>query len=416
MAPRVTVEAAGESFALDYSPTVDRDSLVPGKYVPGLVPNSVGLIDRSAITNVVNLGPNGGIYTITASTPATMLTNTRFECAVAIGAGLDRDITLTNVHIVGNNPANVYRLKETTAGMPSFYDIGFRNWTGRHVTFQDCELDNGWWLDQGLCTIPTAQTSPAIAGGNFTLRRTRIRRWTDSVNFTGAPCGPGAYVLIETSQLGENFYASNIPDGPINSVTGKTSWTPQSGRYTHSDAFQWNTGARVEIRHSYLGGPRRASLLKSWPGGTAMDAGNAALMLQQEPDARYAADLVRVDDVYVHDNWLAGGAATLNLHYSYGNAIPNDIPAPRNRVVNNRFMVRAPGFNDTGYQIRRSLVRYGPNDWRPMRTDLTGNVEWDPRDPNRPGELLGLGPSIIGTGRAPTISDYSDNPSYTYPN
>jgi hypothetical protein len=412
MSPRLVVEAAGETATLDYQ---GRSTLVPGNYVPGLVEDSVGLVDRANATKVVNLGTDGGIFLITASTPPSMLVNTRYECAVAIAAGLDRDIELNNCHIVGNNPQNVYRLKETTAGMPAFYDIGFRNWSSRHVTFNDCEFDNEWWAKQGMSNVPTAQTSPALAGGNYTLNRALVRSWTDGLNFTGAPCGPGQYVLIHASRMGEMFYATGIPDGPINPITGKVSWTPQSGRYPHADAgIQWNTGANVEVRFSYLGGPHRKDLIKPWPGGLTMDGGNSALMLQQEPDARYADALVRVDGVNVHDSWLAGGMATLNLHYSYGSAIPNDIPAPNNRVVNNRFMVRVPGFNDSGYQIRRSLVRYGPGDWRPMRTDLSGNVEWDPRGPN--GELLGTGPSILGTGKAPAISDYSDNPDFVYPN
>lgn len=365
---------------------IPREQLVYGTYIPGTLRDAALGIVGVNTSSVGCTSPDGdlepvtgtdGVFTVDASTPAELFEGRHFQSAVAIAAGLNGPRTFRNCRFSGNNPMISFARWAADGSLPVGFGSAFRNWTSRHITLVDCTFDAGWWFDQGLSDYEAWQHSAAILGGHVTVERSILEGFTDGVNFTGAPGNADGrqFVKILASRLGPNYYAYGLP----------TSFAPQAGQYTHSDGFQWNTGAKVEIAYSYIGGPRRYGARPVWPGGTQMgDAANAGLMIQQEPDSRYDEAQRRVDDIWVHDNWIAGGSSSVNLNFSQGNALP----APGlvegyagTRVVDNRIMSRIPGFNDSGYQIRYRTE---------MRSDVSRNVEWDPF-----GSLRGTGAPVL---------------------
>ena len=371
------------------TPGQNRDLLVYGTYIPGTAADallvegvhtdSVGLV--TSIDDLKVVTGTDGVYVITNTTPDDVLTNTLFLCAVAIGTGAqepEEDVELRNCYLAGNNPTSCFELFERTGAVPVGYASALRNWSNKHVTLIDTVLDCGWWKRNGLSKYEAWQHSSAIAGGHFTLERVLAAGFTDGVNFTGAPGNADGkqYSKVIASRLGPNFYAYNIP----------AEYKPQSGGYTHADGFQTNTGGNIEIAYSYIGGPRNGAAKPAWPGGTQMGdgGGNAAWMIQQEPDGRYDKARMWVDNLYFHDNWLAGGTATINLNY---NAQGNTLPGATNRFVNNKIMLKIPGFNDISYYIRKR---------QEITTDLSGNIEWDPKG------------SIDGTGNPVLVHEVSN--------
>jgi hypothetical protein len=371
--------------------SVDRDELIYGTYIPGTADDvalgitgiqldSVGTVNDALITNVIE---QSTLLTLSSSTPASYFENTHFRCPTQVAASLG-DVTFTNCRFSGMNPEILFAMFNAGTAISIPTAGGITNWTGNHITFIDCEFDVSWWIRNGLSTYWSWQHSAALYGGHFTLQRCLVRGFTDGFNFTGAPGNSllDQYILIEGCRLGPNFYAQNIP----------AAYSPQSGAYTHSDGFQFNTGGNVEIRYSYIGGPRLSSAAPNFPGSLAMrDAGNAGLMIQQEPDSRYTEERKRVDGIYVHHNWIAGGSATVNLNYAQNNTLPSPALAPvgwvGNRVQENRIMQRISGFNDSGYQIRYRTE---------METDVAGNVTWNPFGP------------IDGTGTPVTVHEVSN--------
>lgn len=354
-----------------------RDALVAlyGTYIPGTAQDaaliqgvrtdSVGLVTGLGELKVIE-GTNG-VYNITNSTPANIFENTLFLCTVSIQASLSSNRTFWNCWFAGNNPMYLEERHFNGQGIPAGMGSAVRNWSGRHITFIDCTLDSRWWYDNDLSEYESWLHSASVSGGHFTAERSILAGFTDGVNFTGAPGEAGSgnqYVKIIASRLGPNFFAYDIP----------MTYNPQALQYTHSDSFQWNTGANVEILHSYLGGPRLLSAKPLWPGGTQMrDSGNSTCMFQQEDDDRFTLEQRWVTNVYVHHNWLAGGTSTININYSKGNTLPG----PANRIEDNRVMQKIDGFNDISYYIRYR---------EEMETSVRGNVLWNPQ-----GSIYGTG-------------------------
>jgi len=366
------------------APVVDRayrESLVPlyDTYIPGTLedaalvtgvnPYSVGIYDPS-LAGLVPVETTGNATPIqfSTSTPPEMYEGRHFKSVVVIGASLSgKTLTFRNSHFSAVSPAMLRSMHESGIAIVSGRGSAVVNWTTANVIFEDCTFDCTWWKSAGLSEYEGWPHGAALAGSRFRLERCLVRGFADDINMTGAPGNADGQSKLEVyaSRLGPNFFAYNIP----------ASFNPQAGGYTHSDGIQTNTGGNLKVRYSYIGGPRLGSAKPTWPGGTQMrDCGNAALMLQQEPDSRYPAEQIRVHHLDVQHCWLAGGTSTVNLNHSQGNPLSVD---EGNRVEDNRIMLRIPDFNDVSYYIRLR---------EEMGTSIRGNVLWDPE-----GDIHGTG-------------------------
>jgi len=354
----------GSSWGDDNN-VISRDDLVPGTYIPGMTPNTVGVVDWPAVTNVevgtVQLSMAFQLFIPTS----TYYENTRFECPVFTGVASPSTMTFYNCHFVGLNPQVVQDLYDTLGEVTSVGDSsrGFINYRNKHVTFIDCTFDNGWWFDQGLSNRISTLWSGGLTGGNFTLTRCEVTRFVDGVGWAQGPCGIDAFTLIQDSWIHRGFYANGIVGIP-----GK--WNPQSGGYTHSDAFQVNTGRNCEIKFSMLGGERRDTAVSEsipyLPGGdTGGDFGNSIFMWQQEVNNYTTAGDVAY--MNVHDNWMGGGMGTIQAVVKNGNDLSNNC-----FVTNNKVWIRRPGWGQggsAGYWFVQSVGGTG--------IVYTNNVQWD---------------------------------------
>lgn len=359
---------------------VDRDGLVPGSYVPGLVADTVGArLDRVVSVERGTVQPlSNGAYSafpryILAG--AGEIVGTRFECPVFTSADTTGDWTFRHCHFVGWNPQLVQAAYDTLGATTAVAESasGVVNYRSAHLTFIDCTWDNGWWYDQGLSDRISTLWSAGLHGGGFTVTRGLIRRFTDGVNWAQGPCGADAFTLVEDSAITDGFYANGI------TAPAGATWTPQSGAYTHSDAFQFNTGANLEIRHSLLGGTRNAFAdrvsVPYRPGGaTGRDYGNSSLMWQQEGNAYGPAGWI--DNVDVHDVWLGGGAGTVQLVTKNANAFP----AATNHLRRAKVMTRQPGWGTTSTSPGYALVRSAD-----IALDISDVVWWDGTNEGRDG-------------------------------
>jgi hypothetical protein len=323
-----------------------------GTYVPGLTPNTVGLMseptEQTAITNA----------TATIPSSTTLIENTRFRSNISFQQSTT-PIVLRNCHIVGNNPQDVYASRQTAD--PDIPGYGLVNFSARRVILEDCTVDHGWWNDVGLSNRISYNGSFGIWGGNVELIRTEIRRFTDSINFAGRPNGANAQTKVIASRLYNNYFATST----------------QIGGITHSDNFQVNTGHSIEIAYSYLGGDytHETGTTATALGFVTPGANNAVILLQQEPDSgptERADPNWYVRDINIHDNWLHGSAATVNLNCVIpGHFLFNPLEGTATsgvRIIGNRFAVRG-GANESGFQIVKttSIASY-----------LADNVGWVP--------------------------------------
>jgi len=158
-----------------------------------------------------------------------------------------------------------------------------------------------------------------IGGGNYKLLRTEIKHTSDG--------------LALTSQVG-NVTAKGcwIHDGWFNE------WTPAQGspssgtahyypystgteHYTHVDGIQFHRGKNYTFIGNFIGGTRVVGDHNAVPSEKAAinsgdDMYNAALMIKQEVDATAAN---KIENVLIDRNWLAGGAATVNITFGLDN-------------------------------------------------------------------------------------------------
>lgn len=173
-----------------------------------------------------------------------------------------------------------------------------------------------------------------IRGGNYTILRTEITNTSDGLSLT--------------SQLG-NVTAKGcwIHNGWFNewpSSQGSTSGTTQANskfypystgtqNYTHVDGIQFHRGKNYTFIGNRIGGARVPGAHNAVPSEkNAINSGddmyNSALMIKQEVDNTAAN---RIDNVTIDRNWLAGGAATVNITLGNGNYFETVY------VTNNRF-------------------------------------------------------------------------------
>lgn len=292
--------------------TTDRDTLAYGTYKP--TASTVGPPAGTTFTTIT--GP------VTHATPNTTITDTIFNGVPTVNAA---NITYRRCVFRGDG---VDKMVKAT---------GSNDFKG--ARYIDCLFDG---------TGREGVTVDAINGSNFTLERCEIRRVGDGVGITTAH-GP-------TNILGCWIHDSSV----FKWAPGTPGMPGYSDYRTHNDGIQIHVGANTTIRGNYIGGVRK-NYSKTDPAqdpsipDSADDFDNAALLIQQEVD-NTAGNKIR--NLLIEDNWLHGGAATLNLGYKHGNALNDNVT-----IRNNRFPRRiTPG---GGFYIYRSTS---------TTPTMTGNV------------------------------------------
>lgn len=341
-----------------------RTALTPGTYIPGpeFTANSVGIYGESFIEDTWDPGTSGGTFKPT--TPQT-IENTLFMGNV-VGTAAMGTVTFKNCMFVGNKPELVQAMNATSPNAAYDFGSGATNYTVGQFVFEDCTFDNSWWYRNGLSnwwdTTQVFQEVVGYHGTNATLRRCLITGFVDSVNYAlGNLDYSQGSMLIDASRLGGNYYGAN--PGRVNDTIP----------HTHSDGWQVGTGGNMETRYSYIGGPLVQSEL-NLTGGVTSGAANAAFMIQQEQSS---AASVQVVNIAIHDNWLAGGAATVNLNYKNSNTLSSV------SITNNRIMKHNTSYNGNGYYILKTSG---------VAASISGNVVWE------------LDGSIFGNGTAAPIA------------
>ena len=186
-----------------------RDNLIAGTYVPGLTSNTVGVPNNlaginSSVAGTVQAKSTGAYqyYTRYIATGGSY-SNIRFECPVFLDSSTTADCTFYQCHFVGLNPQTVQSLYDTYGAVNGVSESasGFVNYTTRHATFIDCTFDNGWWYDQGTSDRLSTLWSFGLHGGNFTLTRCELKRYTDGINWAQGPCGTSACTQQESRSV-----------------------------------------------------------------------------------------------------------------------------------------------------------------------------------------------------------------------
>lgn len=164
---------------------------------------------------------------------------------------------------------------------------GYVNVKAKDVVVRDCIIRGGVQGKQSACVMcagnaysltiedteivaqnPSYQAN-GIFGWNITARRLNIHGVIDQCHFYGA-----GNVTLENSWLHDNLHYENDPG-----------W---GGKPSHDDSIQIQSGTGYRILGNRLEG-----------------ATNAAIMITQDAGA--------VADVMIRDNWLDGGACTVNI-------------------------------------------------------------------------------------------------------
>lgn len=267
-----------------------RAALVPGDYRPG--PTTTGPL------SCVSLTRHAGDLVV--NTPNTVI------------EGVDLDGRL----VLGNSATNVIVRHSILRGnVPSVsggavVDGGIGDWDRLGLTIEDSRIDltghESWFTN-------------TLNGGNFTVRRTEIKRGVDGLGLTSV----SGNTVIEANWIHDGYWTSWTDDTP----------EPKPGHsdnQTHSDGIQFHRGKNHVIRGNFIGGERGPT------GGTGDDYRNAGMMISQAVDSSAAN---RLDNVLIEKNWLQGGAATINLAKSNNNDLSTVT------IRNNRFL------RSTGYYI-----------------------------------------------------------------
>lgn len=274
-----------------------RASLVPGTYLPN-TPAVVGLTSPvSSLTPILSNGtdPNG----VPMFTPTATLYEGKVFWAQVRHSSVGP--TYRNCAFFGSDPntfgplvGNITSFDSSTTLKP-------------HFTLEDCLITSRPWTipDYPGRPLPVGTTrlmspvSAGIHGGGFTAKRTEIVDTQDGVNYTQGHTDSSC--LIEACWIHKMYYQNAWTGGP-------------SDQQTHSDAFQFNRGKNITIRHSILGGLRRQIGYDTWPGGynAGDDAWSECFMIKQE--AGYTTyDQIR--NVMIFHNWIRGGAYGVNMVY-----------------------------------------------------------------------------------------------------
>ena len=289
----------------------ERDSLVLGTYIPG--PGTTGVLPG---TNLTTREANSSGY-VTLSTPNQTIRDTEFWGTVQFNAP---GIRLENCALRGKNPNLI------TSTSECLRSYGENNY---HGVLVDCTIDPLPWQEERGIPLKAIL---GVHGGNVELYRCEITNVEDAWSHLGHSVMAGEssvrshFSVLEQSWCHRMFFTN----GP--SVT-------QSGRRTHSDVFQIQSGKNITIRGNMLGGARDMTGYRTWPDGynSGDDAFNAALQVAQGVDA---SDDALVENVIFDRNWVAGGTSGVN--HSYSSARPNTFATMS--VTNNRFFTRGTGW------------------------------------------------------------------------
>lgn len=292
-------------------PSTPRDTLVPGSYIPG--PGTAGIIPGTVFTpwegNVdgdITLTDANAVYEniefwgqVRPKAPGIVFRNCIFR-------GKDPDGLTTGLH-----------------GCIKNYGLAYY-----HFKMYDCLIDqSGWVTERGSNDL--SPSSAGIHGGDFEAYRIEITGVQDGINYVahgGWDANTTAndrFAILEASWIHKMYYKNN--------------WFGPSDGRTHSDAFQFNTGKNITIRHNMIGGERDSSGYMLWPGGynAGDDAANAAFMIKQELNATAEA---KIENVLIEHNWIRGGAAGIN-HF-FMSSRPNDFSTMK--IKDNIFFQRGP--------------------------------------------------------------------------
>lgn len=378
-------------------PVVTRDSLVYGSYVPGLTTVSgypygvVGIVDPTVTwTDVYPASTVDGYIYIDSTatiggTLANPIKNVRYWGKVK--PRVTGNVYFSNCQFNNRRPEDMW-MNSVGSNGGSIENFGANP---PHLFLKDCLFDAKAWFDAGLSNFWGHPQQMGIHGSNHTLERCELRNMQDgfeNVGPTTASAASAAYTQLIASWVHRNFYVKpwTVPVGYGFPGEGGPGPGVPASNDTHSDADQFNTGGNVEISFSNLGGRLdTVGYLAANAYNSGDDCHNSAVIIQQEVDA---STINHVGNVRIHDNWMSGGAATINANLKNGNTL-SDCSFLRNKIAR-----RGTGtWGGAGYYIYRngglaaSLFGSGADQ----------NVIWDPDTTTG---------SINGTGIAVPIVNY----------
>jgi hypothetical protein len=323
-----------------------RDSLVRGTYVPGWAPDTVGVRDLGAM-DVVQ-GDSNGIVTIN-SAPSNGISNTLFKGKVVCTI----PTILKNCYLPNRQPEQVNT--ENTGNGGCLQNFGSNT---PLVQLTDCTLNPEWWFNNGLSALKGSPLQLGVHGSNVIMNRCEIVNLQD-----GFECVSGV------TQAQHDSEQLKFLDGQIHKAAYFNPWPTPPGPLhapasndTHSDAVQFNTAANEEIGWSMIGGIYDGVGYAARPAyNSGDDCHNSGFMLTQEGST---AANVAVTNIWIHDNWVSGGAASFNIFYKLGNT------GSTWRVTDNKIARKGTGQpGGPGYYIYVSNA---------IQATITGNVIWDP--------------------------------------
>ncbi len=179
----------------------------------------------------------------------------------------------------------------------------FTNVTVRNCTVYGPPSTSSWW---GTLRGPIYSSSSQMNGllVEDTLRRVEISNHQDGPSFTSTT----GNVTIEGSYLHDALF-SEFSQAQVDSGEH-----PAGGsNYTHCDGLQWHVGKNYLIRGNFIGGVREPwdhHIGREAEINSGDDWYNAALMIKQEVSN---AEANFIDNVIIENNWLWGGASTVNI-------------------------------------------------------------------------------------------------------
>ena len=316
MTPRVTVEAAGESFGLDYSLTFDRATLPAfGDYAPNH-PDRAGILPGTKLTDLENVYPSG------SNTYIKLDSKYDYEGCLFWGelrmqssAG---EPNLVNCAGAGKDPTAYGAI----AGLVKCYGDDFYPWRATDSVF-----DGGLWKDPTLRrpgnAAPTdpdvwraaMDASVGLHGGRGTLTRVEIRNVGDGINWVQS------YNNAEQEKWFTELFGCWIHD--LNFYRA-----PGASDGAHPDYIQLGVGKNLRSVGTYYGGPNKVG---AEPGNP-----NAGAMVKQEVSAETSR---LISNVTFYRDFFEGGVYSIN--HAKNTKYPNDFATFK--VVDARFPYRADG-------------------------------------------------------------------------
>lgn len=271
---RAFIDASGSP------PPVDRETWVPGDYLPDAT--TTGPLPGTVFTQWGADGATSRDFNVTANNQIV----DSLEVWGSINVGSFANVVIQNCIIHGT----LVRGTQNAA-------INFAE-NGHGLLVKDCLFvtrpgNNNEWC-QGM------------RGGNYTMKRCEMKGWSDGVGLT--------------SQLGNVTLLANwIHDGWYNEWTAAqngTVYPTQAANYTHNDGIQFHIGKNYIITGNRIGGQRSGSYahgavpsLKDLINADD-DCYNSAMLIKQEVNQQPEN---RIENVLINKNWFQGGVCTLNI-------------------------------------------------------------------------------------------------------